>query len=160
MARRLVNLVRQETLAKIAIEMGLPDFILLSKGEENSGGNYKESVLADCCESVLAAIYTDGGIGPVNDLTERYWRPLLNQEFAADKDAKSQLQEFIKSLGKPLPQYVVVEETGVKHKPTFVVEVLCEGYPPVRGVGTSKRLATQQAAENMLLELEKENRNK
>ncbi len=150
LARRLVNLVRQETLAKIAISMDLSPYILLSKGEEKSGGSHKESVLADCCESLLAAAYLDGGIEPIDVLMDKYWKPLLNEELAAEKDAKSQLQEYVQARGKPLPQYNVVGVSGAKHQPTFVIEVVCNGYPSVQGTGPSKRVATQDAAEKML----------
>lgn len=156
LARRLVNLVRQETLAKIAHNMGLPDFILLSKGESKTGGNYKDSVLADCCESILAAVYLEGGLDAAHELIQRFWKPFIEKDMAAEKDAKSKLQEYVQARGKRLPEYNVIEESGAKHSPTFVIEVVCQGYPPMQGTGPSKRAATQDAAEKMLTYLKSE----
>ena len=150
LARRYMNLVRQETLATIAREMGLAPYILLSKGEEKSGGSHKDSVLADCCESVLAAIYLESGIKPVEDIVKKFWKPFLFENHTAEKDAKSLLQEIVQGQGKPLPQYNVLDVTGHKHKPTYIMEVKIEGHAPVQGQGLSKRAAMQNAAEILL----------
>lgn len=150
LARRFINLVRQETLAEIARTMELAPYIKLSWGEEKSGGSDKDSVLADCCESLLAAIYLDGGIEPVERIITKFWQPYLFKIYTAEKDAKSLLQEIVQGQGKPLPIYNVIEVTGTKHKPTYVMEVVIEGHAPIQGQGPSKRIAMQNAAETLL----------
>jgi ribonuclease-3 len=150
LARRFMNLVRQETLAAIARAMNLAPYILLSFGEEKSGGNNKDSVLADCCESLLAAVYLDGGESVVEKIVALFWQPFLIKSDSAEKDAKSQLQEAIQGEGKPLPIYNVVEVTGTKHNPNYTMEVLVEGKKRVLGHGPSKRAAMQDAAQNLL----------
>jgi ribonuclease-3 len=156
LARRFMNLVRQETLAEIARAIGLAPYIILSWGEEKSGGCDKDSVLADCCESLLAAIYLDGGIEPVDKVIAIFWQPFLTNSLTAEKDAKSQLQELAQGQGKPLPEYQVVEVIGTKHKPTYVMEVTVQGAASIRGTGLSKRAAMQDAAEKLLAILQKE----
>lgn len=150
LARRYMSLVRQETLAVIARQVGLSDYVLLSWGEERSGGNQKDSVLADCCESMLAAIYLDGGIEPVEKVVKTFWTPYLNEEHTAKKDAKSLLQEYAQGMGKALPVYNVLGVSGSNHKPTYIMEVVVEGISPVEGKGSSKRAAMQDAAEKLL----------
>lgn len=150
LARRFMNLVRQETLADVARVMDLAPYITMSKGEEKSGGGDKDSVLSDCCESLLAAVYLDGGIEPVEKIVKTFWKICLLENQTAEKDAKSMLQELAQGQGKPLPEYNVVEVVGSKHKPTYVMEVLVKGWDPVKGSGLSKRAAMQDAAEKLL----------
>ncbi len=159
LARRFMNLVRQETLAEIARAMDLAPYILLSKGEEKSGGSDKDSLLSDCCESLLAAIYLDGGLAPVEKIIKEFWQPFIIDSLTAEKDAKSQLQELVQGQGKPLPQYNVIEVTGTNHKPTYVMEVVVKDLSPVQGTGLSKRAAMQDAAEKLLAILMNEKTN-
>lgn len=159
LARRFTNLVRQETLAEIAQNMGLPNYIRLSWGEQKSRGHYKESVLSDCCESLLAAIYLDGGIEAVQHVIEKFWKPYIYLSDSAKKDAKSMLQELAQGEGKPLPEYKVENVTGPSHSPNYTVEVKVEGYSPIKGEGPSKRAAEQAAAEALLQALSREREN-
>jgi ribonuclease III len=156
LARRFMNLVRQETLADIARALGLSPFIQLSFGEEKSGGSDKDSVLADCVESLLAAVYLDGGIQPVEHIIKTHWQAFLNDSLSAEKDAKSQLQELVQGQGKPLPEYEIVEVSGSHHQPTYIMEVIVQGTPRVKGEGPSKRAAMQDAAEKLLMMLREE----
>lgn len=150
LARRFMNLVRQETLASIAREIDLSPYIQLSWGEEKTGGSEKDSLLADCLESLLAALYLDGGIVPVQKLIQKYWVNFLHDSLTSEKDPKSQLQELVQGQGKPLPVYDMVEVTGSKHTPTYVMQVTVQGAAPVNGIGSSKRAAMQDAAEKLL----------
>jgi len=159
LARRFTNLVRQETLAEIAQDIGLPEYIRLSWGEKKSRGHYKESLLSDCCESLLAAIYLDGGIEAASQVIEKFWAAYINMSDIDKKDAKSLLQELVQGQGKPLPVYKVEKVVGPSHNPTYTIEVLVEGYKPVKGQGPSKRLAEQAAATAMLHDLSEEPEN-
>lgn len=150
LARRFTSLVRQETLAAISRELELPKYIQLSYGEEKAGGREKDSVLSDCCESLIAAMYLDGGLTPVEKLIESFWDSYFHEPASEHKDPRSLLQEIAQKNGKNLPEYSVIEVSGSEHEPLYVMQVYVEGYEPVKAEGTSKKAAAKAAAENLL----------
>lgn len=154
LSRRLTSLVRRETLVKVAQEIGLDSFVRITNAEQRSGGRKRESVLADCCEAVIAALYLDGGASVAERFIHRYWYPILQQANTDYKDPKSLLQEWAQQRGKPIPEYVLIKTTGAHHQPTFVLEVHVDGVEPTQGQGSSKRDAAQAAAKAMLEQLD------
>lgn len=150
LARRLNELVREETLAGVATAIGLGRHLRLSKSEDEQGGRAKPAILADVCEAVIAALYLDGGLSAAEYFVRTHWSGLAATLAAAPKDAKSELQEFAQSLGKKPPTYKVIEETGPAHSPRFVVEARLAGFAPTRGEGNAKRVAEQAAAQALL----------
>jgi len=145
MAKRFVALTREEALADIARQIGLPD--LIKTDEENLRQN--NSVLSDVCEAVIAALYLDKGLDTVREFMVPLWQPLIESEIQIPQDAKSELQEFCQKKFKGLPTYQLVDRTGPDHQPVFTVQVQIRNKKAI-GVGSSKKLAEQNAAENLL----------
>ena len=148
LAPRLASLVSGTTLAEVARSVGLGGYVLMTEGEAAAGTNDLSSVLADCCEAVIGALYVDGGIDAAASFIRRIWTPLI--ENVEPRVAKTELQEWLQGRGLPLPEYIVVERTGPPHKPVFTVELTISGYEPVRAIGPSKRVAELAAAGRML----------
>lgn len=150
LARRFASLAKQDTLATIARNLELSQFLKLSYGEIKAGGTERDSVLADTVESLLAAICIDGGIEEAEKFVSKFWRPFFYEPDLGRKDARSHLQEIAQKMGKPLPIYDVIEVSGTEHQPQYLMEVTVEGYDPVRASGNSKRTASHKAAEELL----------
>ncbi len=149
-------LVRQESLHGIAVRLQLPQVLRLGEGESRSGGKMRPSILADALEAVIGAVYLDAGYEQAQALVHRLFEgvelsPRLQE---AAKDAKTALQEWLQGRKMSLPQYRVVQTTGVAHKQVF--HVACE-VPALqlaeRGSGVSRRAAEQAAAAAMLAQL-------
>lgn len=150
LARRFNQLVRRETCAAIARQIGLGQHLILSQSEADSGGRDKDTILADAMEAVLAAIFLDAGFEKVRTIIRKLWEKQCSQPPETDQDAKSALQEWAQGRGMPLPRYVEISRTGPDHAPVFVSEVRIEGSKPERGEGPSKRAAEQAAASAVL----------
>ncbi|MCW5715407.1 MAG: ribonuclease III [Bauldia sp.] len=151
LARRLNALVRNETCAEVAQELGIGEALLLGEGEARSGGRMKATILGDVCEAVIGAVYLDGGLDPARRLIERHWSPRMANLNGPLRDAKSALQEWMQGRGLPPPHYAVLERSGPHHAPRFAVGVTLAGYEPGRGEGSSKREAEQAAAREVLI---------
>ena len=149
--RRHASLVRKETCASVGAELGLGEALRLGDSEEVSGGRSKETILGDACESVIGAVYQDGGLEPARAVIDRYWRERMAVSHQSPRDAKSTLQEWAQALGLPVPLYEVTTETGPKHAPHFIIRVDLEGLASEDGEGPSKREAEQEAATEMLV---------
>ncbi|RYF15396.1 MAG: ribonuclease III [Comamonadaceae bacterium] len=156
LSRVRANLVKQDTLHKLAAELGLPAVIRLGEGEARSGGHKRPSILADALEAVIGAVHLDAGYGAAEALVHRLFAEVeIKPEMpAAAKDPKTELQELLQGRKMHLPVYRVVGTVGAAHKQTFDVE--CEvgelGLAE-RGIGASRRAAEQAAAAAMLLAL-------
>ena len=150
LARRHAALVRREALARVAEAIGLAQHIVMSEGEEETGGRANSALLADTCEAVIAALYLDGGLWAAALFIRRQWQPLIDESKAPPVDAKTLLQEWAQARGLPLPAYREVAREGPAHAPVFSVAVSVEGLAPVTATGASKRAAEQAAAEVLL----------
>ena len=155
LARRHAALVRREALARVALTLGLDAVLVMSKGEEESGGRQNPTMLADSCEAVLGAVFADGGLDAAVAIVKRYWEPLMAEAVTPPKDAKTGLQEWAQGRGKPLPVYRTVGVEGPQHDPIFLISVTVEGFEAITGRGASKRVAEQAAAAAMLETLTK-----
>ncbi|MDQ3991269.1 MAG: ribonuclease III [Actinomycetota bacterium] len=139
--------VNMGTLADVARDIGLGDDILLGKGEEQSGGRSKPSILADGLEAVLGAVYLDRGLPTARKLVERLFRPRI-AEYASgggDRDYKTTLQELSAQQTGNVPQYRVTER-GPDHAKEFTATVYVSGADYGTGTGRSKKEAEQHAA--------------
>lgn len=149
------TLVKTKSLSTVASELGLGELLLLSKGEESSGGRHNESLLADSFEALLGAIFLDQGIDTATAFLMKYL--LHKTEDIIEKksyvDFKSFLQEIIQEKTKLSPVYHVVKSEGPDHNKTFWIDVLQGEIPLGSGVGKSKQEAEQQAAKNALEKL-------
>jgi ribonuclease-3 len=141
MARRHAKLVSRESIAAVARGIGLGDYVKIG---DRARAN--DTVLADCCEAVLAALYLDGGIAPARRFIETAWEGLIAADAAPPSDPKTALQEWALSQGKPLPEYRLLSQSGPAHAPSFTVEVSVAGVAPAQGAGRSKREAERFAA--------------
>jgi ribonuclease III len=154
LAPRLATLVSGATLADVARSVSLGGFIRMTDGEASAGTNTRNSVLADCCEAVIGALYMDGGLEAAGAFIRRVWGPLIKE--VEPRVAKTELQEWLQGRGLPLPEYNVVERTGPSHNPEFTVELSVAGQKPVCAIGTSKRAAELAAAGIMLKQIGEE----
>jgi len=146
------SLVKTTTLAEVAISLGLGQKLYLSKGEEATGGRENPGLLADTTEAVIGAIYLDQGIEQVKKFLEENLFIKFNEikEQKLYRDAKSQLQEVVQSLGFEAPDYQVVNEEGPDHDKTFTIQVLVDQQVVGEGIGRSKQAAQQVAAQAAL----------
>lgn len=153
LARRHAALVKRETLVRVAESIGLGEHVLVSKAEGDSGGRANPALLADSCEAILGAMYSDGGLDAAAQFIRRAWTPLMAEAASPPKDAKTAVQEWAQGLGKTLPVYETVAMEGPAHDPHFHVVVRVEGMAPAEGRGASKRAAEQAAAAALLAEI-------
>lgn len=150
LAPRHAYLVSKPTLASVALLLELHQYIEMASSERRSGGRTKASLLGDVIEALIAALYLDGGFEAARTFITRFWIRAVEEVQELAKDPKSELQEHIQALGKLAPRYEILTRTGPDHAPLFTVEVLVEEFPKVQGTGSSRRLAEQNAAENLL----------
>jgi len=152
------SLVSRKTLAELALELRLGDCVLLGRGERQTGGTEKRSILAAVMEAVVGALYLDGGLEPASRFLMRVYTPLLTSLSKGDEslyklmDKKTHLQERTQSLFKAAPNYRLVEAWGPEHEKFFRVEIVIDGKVVAHGDGRSKKDAEQQAA-SIALEL-------
>jgi ribonuclease-3 len=153
LTRLRAHLVRRETLAAIARDLGLGEVLRLGPGELKSGGRGRDSILADAFEAVVGAIYLDTGMSPCRNVLETLFCDRLAraaQEMGL-KDAKTRLQEELQGRGRALPEYTVVNLEGAPHDQSFTVACQVDGIAsPVTGFGASRRKAEQDAASKAL----------
>lgn len=148
--------VSEPVLAESAKNLGLPDMILMSAGEESSGGRRRLSILSDAFEALVAVVYLDCGVEAAREFVLRALESILVDIERKEhiRDYKSLLQEHIQGLYKRAPRYVVVAEDGADHDKTFGVEVRLEEIVMGRGEGKSKKQAEQAAALQALEQIE------
>jgi ribonuclease-3 len=152
-------LVSTPTLAKLARELQLGEFLILGRGEEKTGGRRKQALLADGYEAMIAAIYVDGGIDAARAFIMRQFAPLIDevrQPGFGGRDYKSSLQEYLQAHDFPLPDYPVASESGPDHRKLFQVEVRVRGELIAQAAGRSKKEAEQEAARLALERLQRE----
>lgn len=153
LSRLRAALVRGDTLAAVAIELDLGNFLRLGPGELKTGGQRRGSILADGLEATIAAIYLDGGIKICTGLVLNWFADRLASvsKVAALKDPKTRLQEFLQAHKYPLPCYDITDTEGDSHNQTFTIKCQVDGLSlSSEGRGTSRRRAEQQAAKAFL----------
>jgi ribonuclease-3 len=158
LSRLRANLVRQETLADIAVALKVGESLRLGEGELKSGGFRRPSILADALESLFGAVFLDAGFDAAQRVVRGLFDPLVAQidPRASGKDPKTQLQELLQSRRLPLPDYRLIDTQGEAHDQNFIVEcVLAKPVLSTRGVGKSRRAAEQEAARQACEQLQK-----
>lgn len=156
LAPRFNALVRRETLAEIAGEIGLGQHLRLGRSEATSGGRRKAAILADALEAAIAAIYLDGGLEAARAVVARHWRARIASQDEAPRDAKTAVQEWAQARGLAPPAYRLVAREGPDHAPRFRVEArlapgdAAEGIAAATGEAASKKQAEQRAAAALL----------
>jgi ribonuclease-3 len=143
------SVVSTQSLARHAEQIRLGDHLLLGRGEEKTGGRFKQALLADAYEALIAAIYLDGGLPAASDFLNRELGDAIDAGTLQDVvglDYKSALQERLQALGRPLPEYRVAAETGPDHRKAFMIEVVVAGDVLGQATGKAKKEAEQEAA--------------
>lgn len=150
LSRLRANLVRQETLHRIAQALSLGECLRLGEGELKSGGHMRPSILADALEALFGAVFLDGGFGAAQETILRLYGNALSEVDlkATGRDPKTMLQEFLQARHIALPKYVVVSTSGAAHSQQFEVEcAIPELSVRTAGSGNSRRVAEQEAAQ-------------
>jgi len=143
------SVVSTQALARRAEEIQLGDHLLLGRGEEKTGGRFKQALLADGYEALIAALYLDGGLPAAAGFLERELADAIASgagEAVVGQDYKSALQERLQALGRPLPEYRVAAESGPDHRKEFTIEVVVEAEILGTASGKAKKEAEQEAA--------------
>ena len=143
------SVVCEQALCRFAGEIGLGEYLRLGRGELQSGGSKRPSILADAFEALIAAIYLDGGIEPAAKFTIPFLERMLEGDSGIE-DHKTILQEIVQKNPEENVHYVLVQETGPDHNKNFVVEVRLHSNVIGRGEGRSKKMAEQSAAREAL----------
>ena len=153
LTRVRAHLVREESLHRAALGLGLPHVLRLSEGETRGGGAMRASILADALEALIGAAFLDGGFEASQQVVRRLFGELIDSTEIDNwsKDAKTELQEWLQARRLAVPTYRIVATRGQAHAQTFEVE--CQVAPlglAESGEGRSRRAAEQQAARRML----------
>ena len=151
------HLVSAANLAKLAEAIGLGNFILMSRGEEKTGGRRKRTIIADAYEAVLGAVYLDGGADAASECLNRQMAACfedIDMRELTSGDFKSALQERLHDLGRSEPSYQVVGEIGPDHLKVFIIQVAADGKMLAEASGGTKKEAQQAAARLALQNLD------
>ena len=154
LAPRFNALVRKETCAEVARDVGLGDVLKLGRSEMLSGGRRKEALLGDAMEAVIAAVYQDGGFDAARALILRLWGDRIGAVEQDARDPKTSLQEWAQARGMPPPVYTEQARSGPDHQPMFTVEVQLASGEAEHARAGSKRVAEQAAARALLARME------
>ncbi len=146
LAKRLASLVQGKTLARLSSRISLGDYILFSDAEAASGGAENAHILADVFESILGALYVDGGFAPCQKLIEEHWIDVLHTMKEPPQHPKTAIQEWAQSNGLPLPAYEISGQSGPDHAPVFEIQLIVKGHEPVIASGKSRAEAEKNAA--------------
>ena len=145
--------VDEAGLYQVALTLGLGNYILLGRGEEQSRGREKPSILANTVEALLGALYLDAGFDKTREVIRRLFSPLLARVGTREMvhDFKSLLQEYTQETYKTLPKYRLIKETGPAHDKTFTVVLTINGETLGQSEGKSKKEAEQKVAREAFL---------
>ena len=153
LTRVRAHLVREETLHRAALQLGLPDVLNLSDGEARGGGAQRASILADALEALIGAAFLDGGFDAARHMVQTLFGETINTTDIVNwaKDAKTELQEWLQARRLPVPSYRISATRGQAHAQTFEVECSVPALALTEsGEGRSRRIAEQEAARRML----------
>ena len=153
LTRVRAHLVREDSLHRMALQLGLPELVRLGEGEARGGGAQRASILADALEALIGATFQDGGFEAARGLVQRLFGEIIETTDLASwsKDAKTELQEWLQARRLPVPSYRISATRGQAHAQTFEVECSVPALNLIEsGEGRSRRAAEQEAARRML----------
>lgn len=150
LAKRHTALVQGATLAIIGQAHKIGDYVILSDSEREAGGRNNENIIADVVESMLGAVYLDGGYEAANKVILQLWGDNIQTLEDAPQDPKTELQEWVQARGLELPDYEIIDKSGPDHAPAFIIQLNIEGFEPITAKGLSRRQAEKTAARRML----------
>ncbi len=151
LSRALNALVRKETCAEVARDIGVGPYLQLGDAEARTGGAEKSAILADVTEALIGAIFLDAGFEVAATFVTREFGSRIDPSATRRADAKTALQEWAQGRGLEPPSYEELERTGPDHAPSFIIAVVVTGFAPAQAEGSSKKLAEHQAAEAFLI---------
>ena len=151
LSRALNALVRKETCAEVARDIGVGAYLRLGEAEARTGGAEKAAILADVTEALIGAVYLDAGFDAATTFVAREFGSRVDPATTRRADAKTALQEWAQGRGLEPPSYEELERSGPDHAPSFVIAVVVAGFSPAQAEGPSKKLAEHQAAEAFLI---------
>ncbi|RUS60266.1 ribonuclease III [Pseudorhodobacter sp. E13] len=154
LAPRFNAMVRKETCADVAREIGLGEVLKLGRSEMMSGGRRKEALLGDALEALIAAVYLDGGFDAARALITRLWVARIATVKVDARDPKTALQEWAQARGMTPPRYTETSRSGPDHQPIFTVEVRLDNDETETASAGTKRAAEQAAARTLLARME------
>ena len=161
LTRVRAHLVREDSLHRLALALGLPEVLRLSDGEARGGGALRPSILADALEALIGAAFLDGGYAPALAVVQRLFGETIatTEVDSWSKDAKTELQEWLQARKLPVPAYRIAGTRGQAHAQTFDVECAVAALGLAEhGEGKSRRVAEQEAARRMLAALKADDR--
>lgn len=153
LARIRSNLVCKDMLCRVAAKLNIADYIIMTEGEEISGGRGNPSNIENAMEALIAAIYLDSDIYTAQRIIQNLWQEFLNSKELSYTDPKTALQEWAQSRRYNKPTYTVIDRSGPAHLPNFVVSVSVENYE-AKGEGNAIKIAEKIAAKKLLHSLE------
>ncbi len=156
-AKLKAHLVSKEMLSKIALDLNLGRFLIMSEGEDNCGGRENINNLEDALEALIAAIYLDSGIDNTRKILGTLWQNYIREFNPIEIDPKSTLQEWAQQNKFDIPKYNIIEQEGPAHSPTFKVEVVVDSYSSTASASNIKS-AEKQAAKKLLEQIKRDNR--
>ena len=157
LSRIRAALIREESLADVARSLGIAEFLLLDESTARNEGAARPSILADALEAIYGAVFLDGGYGAAREVIARTFETRLSRldPNAVEKDAKTRLQEYLQAKRRAKPKYRVVSTSGAKQSLVFEVECALEDLKlSATGSGSSRQRAEQQAAANLIKQIE------
>jgi ribonuclease-3 len=145
-------IVCERSLAECGNRLGINRHLRLGKGEEQNGGRYRNSIIADAMEALIAAIYLDGGLKAAKDFVLNSFKDTIDRAMSGEihSDFKTELQEKLQAKGKPNILYQVDRQEGPDHRKTFYISLWADGEKIGQGQGKSKKEAEQNAAKSAL----------
>ena len=153
LTRVRAHLVREDSLHRVALGLGLPEVLRMSEGELRGGGQQRPSLLADALEAVIGGVFLDGGFAPAHALVQSLFGEVIQatEVESWSKDAKTELQEWLQARKLPVPAYRITATRGQAHNQTFEVECAVAALGLAEcGEGKSRRTAEQEAARRLL----------
>lgn len=150
LAKKRSYLIKGESLVSIGDNIDIKKFILLSETEDKSGGRNNKNIQENVIESLIGAIYLDGGFDECYKFVTREWHNLIEKVKVTPIEPKTFVQEWAQDKHLSFPKYSLINKSGTDHNPEFTSEIYVEGYPAQIGKGNSKKASEKQAANNFI----------
>ena len=155
LAKKRATLICGDILYEIAFNLNIQEHIIMSDGEEKSGGRESRRILENIIESLIGAMYLDGGLAVCKEFVYKFWAQALEKTTTIPIDPKAYLQEWAQKRGKAIPNYHIIGQEGPAHKPIFTIEVTVEDMPKFTAQGASRKVAEKLAAEQLIFYINK-----
>lgn len=157
LAKKRASLICGDVLYNIAFGLDIQKYIIMSDGEQKSGGRDSRRILENVIEALIGAMYLDSGLETCKKFIHKFWAQAVENTVVTPIDPKAYLQEWAQKSGRAIPSYNIIEQEGPAHKPIFTVEVTVENMPKFTAQGSSRKAAEKLAAEQLILYINEAN---